>query len=67
MPIMFVTEDTTRAHPQDLKAVYGAALDAGADEICIADTVGHSTPEGAASVVQAVKQIIVDHGRQRSF
>ena len=63
MPIMFVTEDTTRAHPHDLKAVYGAALDAGADEICIADTVGHSTPQGAAAVVRAVKQIILDHGR----
>ena len=63
MPIMFVTEDTTRAHPDDLKAVYGAALDAGADEICIADTVGHSTPHGAAAVVKAVKQIILAHGR----
>ena len=63
MPIMFVTEDTTRAHPSDLAAVYGAALDAGADEICIADTVGHSTPSGASAVVKAVKQIIIDHGR----
>ena len=63
MPIMFVTEDTTRAHPNDLRAVYGAALDAGADEICIADTVGHSTPTGATAVVKAVKQIILDHGR----
>ncbi len=63
MPIMFVTEDTTRAHPHDLEAVYGAALDAGADEICIADTVGHSTPEGASAVVRAVKQIIIDRGR----
>lgn len=63
MPIMFVTEDTTRAHPRDLEAVYGAALDAGADEICIADTVGHSTPEGAAAVVRAVKKIIIDRGR----
>lgn len=63
MPIMFVTEDTTRAHPSDLEAVYGAALDAGADEICIADTVGHATPHGAAAVVRAVKQIIDRHGR----
>ena len=63
MPIMFVTEDTTRAHPDDLRAVYGTALDAGADELCIADTVGHSTPWGAAAVVRAVRQIAVDHGR----
>ena len=63
MPIMFVTEDTTRAHPSDLEAVYGAALDAGADELCIADTVGHSTPYGARAVVRAVREIIKDHGR----
>lgn len=63
VPIMFVTEDTTRSHPKDLEAIYGAAVDAGADEVCIADTVGHSTPEGAARVVQAVRKILADRGR----
>jgi 2-isopropylmalate synthase len=63
VPIMFVTEDTTRSHPEDLRRVYGAAVDAGADEICIADTVGHSTPWGAAAVVKAVRAILVEHGR----
>ena len=63
IPIMFVTEDTTRAHPDDLQAIYGAAIDAGADEICIADTVGHSTPGGAAMVVRAVRSIVEEHGR----
>jgi 2-isopropylmalate synthase len=63
MLIMFVTEDTTRAHPEDLAAVYGAALDAGADELCIADTVGHATPSGARAVVRAVKALIERHGR----
>jgi len=63
VPIMFVTEDTTRSHPDDLKAIYGAAIDAGAQEICIADTVGHSTPQGAAMVVKAVRAIIEEHGR----
>jgi 2-isopropylmalate synthase len=63
MPIMFVTEDTTRAHPQDLAEIYGAAIDCGADEICIADTVGHSTPSGVRAVVKVVKQIILDRDR----
>jgi len=63
MPIMFVTEDTTRAHPDDLSQVYGAAVDAGADEICIADTVGHSTPWGAKAVVHAVREILKEYGR----
>jgi len=63
IPMMFVTEDTTRSHPEDLKAIYGAAIDAGAEEICIADTVGHSTPQGAALVVKAVRSILEEHGR----
>lgn len=63
VPIMFVTEDTTRSHPEDLLAIYGAAVDAGADEVCIADTVGHSTPEGARAVVKAVRAILEERGR----
>jgi len=61
--IMFVTEDTTRAHPDDLREIYTAAVDAGADEVCIADTVGHSTPWGAAAVVKALRSILEDAGR----
>jgi len=64
MPVMFVTEDTTRAHPDDLRAIYGAAVEAGADEICIADTVGHATPWGAAAVVRMVRSILKDHQRE---
>jgi 2-isopropylmalate synthase len=60
MPIMFVTEDTTRAHPSDLREIYSAAIDAGADEICIADTVGHATPSGARAVTLAVKNLLIE-------
>jgi 2-isopropylmalate synthase len=60
MPIMFVTEDTTRAYPSDLREIYGAAIDAGADEICIADTVGHATPSGARAVTLAVKNLLIE-------
>src|SRR5439155_650738 len=51
LPVMYVTEDTTRARPETLKALYGAAIDCGATRICLADTVGHATPDGVRSLV----------------
>src|SRR5437773_9153917 len=36
LPVMYVTEDTTRARPETLKQLYGAAIDAGATRICLA-------------------------------
>ncbi|MEK7442696.1 MAG: 2-isopropylmalate synthase, partial [Chloroflexota bacterium] len=38
LPVMFVTEDTTRAKPEALKAIYSTAIRAGAHRICAADT-----------------------------
>lgn len=58
LPCMFVTEDTTRAEPQDLKRLYQTAVRAGARRVCVADTVGHATPRGAASVVRFVRQAV---------
>ncbi|HZS59541.1 MAG TPA: hypothetical protein VFA43_09745 [Gemmatimonadaceae bacterium] len=49
--VMFVTEDTTRANPDDLGALYGAALRAGATRLCLADTVGCATPVGTERLV----------------
>src|SRR2546425_2723699 len=51
LPVMYVTEDTTRAKPEALKALYGAAIDCGATRICLADTVGHATPDGVKALV----------------
>lgn len=62
VPIMFVTEDTTRSHPDDLRVVYTAAVQSGADEVCIADTVGHATPWGTKAVVRAVCGIVAEAG-----
>ena len=59
LKVMMVTEDTTRAHPDTLKAIYGAALDEGAQGICLSDTVGHATPDGARHLVRFVKQEII--------
>ena len=53
LPVMYVTEDTTRADPDTLRRLYTTAIRAGAKRICIADTVGHATPAGAAAVVRS--------------
>ena len=58
LPVMYVTEDTTRANPETIRALYTTAIRCGAKAVCVCDTVGHSTPDGARSVVQFVKNII---------
>ncbi len=62
MEVMFVTEDTTRADPETLKRLYTAAVGAGARRVCVADTVGHATPRGAASVVRFVREVVDSAG-----
>jgi isopropylmalate/homocitrate/citramalate synthase len=59
---MYVTEDTTRADPDSLRALYTTAIRAGAKRLCVADTVGHATPNGAKAVVRFVKSIIDELG-----
>ena len=60
LPVMYVTEDTTRADPETLKLLYGTAIDCGATRICLADTVGHATPDGVKALVKFVKREIVE-------
>lgn len=62
LSVMYVTEDTTRADPDTLRALYATAIRAGAKRVCIADTVGHSTPHGAAAVVRFVKTVVDECG-----
>jgi 2-isopropylmalate synthase len=62
LPVMYVTEDTTRADPKSLRALYSTAIRAGATRVCIADTVGHATPDGARAVVRFVQQIVDECG-----
>jgi len=62
LPVMYVTEDTTRANPETIRALYTTAIRCGAKAVCVCDTVGHSTPDGARSVVQFVKSIIEEQG-----
>ena len=51
LTVMYVTEDTTRSDPDTLRRLFSTAIRAGASRLCIADTVGHATPDGARAVV----------------
>jgi isopropylmalate/homocitrate/citramalate synthase len=64
LPVMFVTEDTTRADPDSIRALYTTAIRAGARAVCVCDTVGHATPDGARAVVRFVKRIIEEQGEE---
>src|SRR5256885_13986845 len=58
LPVMYVTEDTTRAQPETLRRLFGTAIEEGAQRVAVCDTVGHSTPDGARAVVGYVRQML---------
>jgi len=62
LPCMFVTEDTTRAHPATITALYTAAIEAGAKRVCVCDTCGHATPSGTVKLVKFVRDLITKLG-----
>src|SRR5262249_47772910 len=62
LTVMYVTEDTTRADPDSLRRLFTTAIRAGAKRLCVADTVGHATPNGAKAVVTFVKSLISELG-----
>ena len=62
LPVMYVTEDTTRADPGTLRKLYSTAIRAGARRVCVADTVGHATPAGAAALVRFIAGVVAECG-----
>jgi len=58
LPVLYVTEDTTRAQPQTLRRLFGTAIEEGAERVAVCDTVGHSTPDGARAVVSYVRRML---------
>lgn len=66
IPVMFVTEDTTRSKPEDIKTIYSRAIELGADRICVCDTCGHVTPNGTRKLLEFVQEeVIPDAGVKR--
>jgi len=59
LPVMFVTEDTTRADAETLTRLYDTAIAAGATRICVSDTVGHATPDGVRNLLTFVRDQVV--------
>jgi 2-isopropylmalate synthase len=59
LDVMYVTEDTSRCDPETVKRLYVTAINCGARSICICDTAGHSTPEGAYALVRFVIDEVV--------
>jgi isopropylmalate/homocitrate/citramalate synthase len=59
VPVMYVTEDTTRAFPETIKRLYTSAINCGARHIVLTDTVGFATPAGARALVQFVIEEVV--------
>ena len=65
LPVMYVTEDTTRTDPPTIKTLYSTAINCGARAIVLCDTVGHATPIGAYNLVKfALEQIVRPSGEK---
>ena len=58
LPVMYVTEDTPRADPETLRKLYTTAINAGAERICVCDTVGHATPVGVHYLMRFIRKLI---------
>jgi len=52
-----IGEDGSRADIDYLEELMGASLDAGADRVCYADTVGHATPDKTLEVVSTLSKL----------
>jgi 2-isopropylmalate synthase len=62
LSVCYITEDTTRSRPEVLRTLFQMAIDHGVARICLADTVGHATPDGVRNLVTFTKEIIERSG-----
>ncbi len=62
LDVMYVTEDTVRAHPDALRQLFLTAIRSGAKRLCLCDTVGHATPTGAGNLVRFALDIVRESG-----
>jgi 2-isopropylmalate synthase len=59
LPVMYVTEDTTRGRPEVIKKLYTTAIECGAKAIVVCDTVGHATPAGVKALLNFVREEVI--------
>lgn len=62
LEVMYVTEDTIRANPKDLRVLLTAAVQAGASRVCLCDTVGAAVPKGVTNLVTWVRALLDEIG-----
>ena len=62
LQVMYVTEDTSRAHPETIRRLYTTAIECGAKRICVTDTVGHATPRGVTALIEFVRSVVEKTG-----
>jgi len=62
LEVMYVTEDTVRSNPDDLRQLLTAAVDAGAKRVCLCDTVGAAVPRGVTNLVSWVARLLAELG-----
>jgi len=64
LPVMYVTEDTIRSHPDHLRVLLSAAIEAGASRVCLCDTVGAAVPEGVRNLVTWVREFLAEEAEE---
>lgn len=62
LEVMYVTEDTIRAAPGDLRQLFEAAIDAGASRLCLCDTVGAAVPWAVGNLVTWTRGVLEELG-----
>ena len=59
LPVMYVTEDTTRCDPDTVKKLYTTGIRCGAEAIVVCDTVGHVTPHGVRALIKFIREEVI--------
>jgi 2-isopropylmalate synthase len=67
LPVVFVTEDTTRSRPETLDRLFRHAISHGAKRLCLCDTVGHATPDGLRRLIRFTLWLIRSTGEDVSI
>jgi 2-isopropylmalate synthase len=63
LPVTFVTEDTTRTPPETLRRLFELAMEHGATRLCLCDTVGAASADGARKLVTFARALTAGAGR----
>ena len=62
LEVLYVTEDTIRAHPATLRRLFLTAIECGAKRLCLCDTVGHATPSGVRNLLGFTNEVVQESG-----